>query len=108
MLLFSLMNNSDVIRWSLDMRWQRADRDVGFYDLKQGIRMRSSTDPNFVIDWKSWEAVNRHERRKEGPDTSWHSTAEVRSMCRDDMKVGVTCILFVILPVGVSGLILVY
>jgi len=80
--IFSLMNNTDIIRWSLDMRWQRADRDAGFYDLKQCVRMRSSTDPNFVIDWKSFEVVNRHERQKGGaPDTSWHSTTEVHSVC---------------------------
>jgi len=66
------------------MRWQRADRDAGFYDLKQGVRLRSSTDPNFAIDWTSFEAVNRHERQKGGPDTSWHSTAEVCSVCCDD------------------------
>ena len=76
MLLFSLMNNSDVIRWSLDLRWQRADRDVGFYDMKRGVRMRSSTDPNFVIDWNSFEAASRA-RKDGGPDTSWHSGTEV-------------------------------
>jgi len=77
MLAFSLMNNSDVIRWSLDLRWQRADHDVGFYDLKQGVRMRSSTDPNLVIDWDSFNAVTRHDRHKQGPDTAWHATTQV-------------------------------
>ena len=71
MLLFSLMNKSDIIRWSLDLRWQRADRDVGFYDLKQGVRLRSSTDPNLVIDWDSFNAVVRHDRHKQGPETTW-------------------------------------
>ena len=75
---FSLMNNSDIIRWSVDFRWQRADRDVGFYDLKQGVKMRSSTDPNLVIDWESFNAVNRSERQKGVPDTTWHSPVEVQ------------------------------
>jgi len=84
MLVFSLMNNSDKIRWSLDLRWQRADRDVGFYDLKQGVRMRSSTDPNLVIDWDSFNAVTRHVRQSSGLQTTWHAENEVSSVQRDD------------------------
>jgi len=83
MLLFSLMNNSDIIRWSLDLRWQRADRDVGFYNLKQGVRLRSSIDPNLVIDWDAFDAVSRHEQAQNlGPDTTWHSgkVDQVRSV----------------------------
>jgi len=83
--LFSLMNNSDVIRWSLDLRWQRADRDVGFYDLKQGVRMRSSTDPNLTIDWESFNALTRHVIQKQGPNTTWHSETEVSSVQPDDI-----------------------
>jgi len=73
MLVISLMNNSDVVRWSLDLRWQRADCDVGFYDLKQGVRMRSSTDPNLVIDWEYFNAISRHDRQRHGPETTWHA-----------------------------------
>jgi len=71
------MNHSDVIRWSLDLRWQRADRDVAFYDLKQGVRMRSSTDPNLVIDWEPFTAVTRNIQSKEELSTSWHSDSQV-------------------------------
>jgi len=70
------MNNSDIIRWSLDLRWQRADKNVAFYDLKQGVRMRSSTDPNIVIDWDTFIAANRS-KAQQGPGTTWHSEAEV-------------------------------
>ena len=70
------MNNSDVIRWSLDLRWQRADRDVGFYDLKPGVRMRSSTEPDLAIDWESFNAVSRHDRQSHGDDTTWHTGTE--------------------------------
>jgi len=75
-LMASLMNNSDVIRWSLDLRWQRADQDVGFYDLKQGVRMRSSTDPKLIIEWESFNKVDRHDRQRQATDTTWHSGKE--------------------------------
>jgi len=96
--MISLMNNSDVIRWSLDLRWQRADRDPGFYDLKEGVRMRSSTDPNFVIDWESFNAVSRHSRHRQGLETSWHaekevSTAQICSMVRRKKKKNIATIM---------------
>lgn len=56
----SLNNNSKVTRWSLDLRWQRADLPVAFHDLKNGVRMRSSTDPDLVIDWDDFDSVDRH------------------------------------------------
>ncbi len=43
------------------MRWQRADKPVGFFGLKHGVKMRSSTDPNFKIDWEGFNAIDRHE-----------------------------------------------
>jgi len=83
MVPFSLMNKSDIIRWSLDLRWQRADRDVGFYGLKHGVRLRSSTDPNLVIEWDSFNAVMRHDRHKEGPETTWQvRLCDVIVMCK--------------------------
>ena len=57
----SLNNTSDTIRWSLDLRWQRMDRPVGFHGLKEGVQMRSTGDPKFQIDWDTFEGVNRHE-----------------------------------------------
>lgn len=61
----SLDNVSDKIRWSLDLRWQDAKKPVGFYGLKPGIQMRSSSESNFKIDWDSFDAVNRHEKQSE-------------------------------------------
>jgi len=84
MIFVSLMNNSDVIRWSLDLRWQPADRDVGFYDMKQGVRMRSSTNPNLVIDWDSFNAVDRNVLPKEVPEVPWHAANQVSSVHDDD------------------------
>jgi hypothetical protein len=62
----SLDNLSDVIRWSLDFRWQSADvMDGCFYGLKDCVRMRSSTDPDFRIDWDSFNNVNRNVKQQE-------------------------------------------
>jgi len=58
---FSLPNLSNKVRWSLDFRWQKAGDPVGYYGLKEGLRMRSSTDPNLKIDWERFEAVDRHD-----------------------------------------------
>lgn len=65
----SLDNFSDKIRWSLDLRWQDANKTVGFFGLKDGVRMRSSTDPNFKIDWEQFDAVSRHEKQFESMNT---------------------------------------
>lgn len=65
----SLDNFSDKIRWSLDLRWQDANKMVGFFGLKDGVRMRSSTDPNFKIDWEQFDAVSRHEKQFESMNT---------------------------------------
>ena len=51
---------SEGIRWSVDLRWQRASDPGGLWGMKDGVVMRSSNDPNFKIDWKSFDAVNRH------------------------------------------------
>ncbi|XP_076463481.1 phytanoyl-CoA dioxygenase domain-containing protein 1-like [Babylonia areolata] len=61
----SLPNVSNDIRWSLDLRWQRADKDVGFYDVKPGILMRSRDQPDLQIDWETFMSVSRAEREKE-------------------------------------------
>ena len=55
---FSLNNVSNDTRWSLDLRWQRADQPIGFYDLKEGVLLRSA-DPNHKIDWKTFNAIDR-------------------------------------------------
>ncbi|KAL8590937.1 hypothetical protein ACOMHN_036764 [Nucella lapillus] len=55
----SLPNVSQDIRWSLDLRWQRPDKDVGFYDMKQGIMMRSRQQPDLQIDWDVFDGIDR-------------------------------------------------
>ncbi|XP_071162484.1 1-deoxypentalenic acid 11-beta-hydroxylase-like [Mytilus edulis] len=61
----SLPNMSNKIRWSLDLRWQRPSEPVGFYGLKDGILMRTSKDPNYKIDWESFNKIDRHQVQKE-------------------------------------------
>ncbi|XP_078484500.1 uncharacterized protein LOC144744222 [Ciona intestinalis] len=57
----SLENHSDIIRWSLDLRWQRPDIHNGFYGLKKNVMMRKKDDPNYVIDWDELTGTNRSE-----------------------------------------------
>ncbi|CAD5121217.1 DgyrCDS9751 [Dimorphilus gyrociliatus] len=47
----SLPNKSNIIRWSLDLRWQKSNTNVGFHGLKEGIEMRRS-GCKYEIDWK--------------------------------------------------------
>lgn len=56
----SLPNTSNDIRWSVDIRWYRMDAPIGFFGLKDGIQLRSSTNPNLPIDWDSWGAKDRN------------------------------------------------
>ncbi|XP_022094672.1 phytanoyl-CoA dioxygenase-like isoform X2 [Acanthaster planci] len=56
----SLENYSDKIRWSLDLRWQRPDKPNGFYGIKDSVLMRTSKDPNYTIDFESFNKVDRH------------------------------------------------
>jgi hypothetical protein len=98
----SLNNMSDDIRWSLDLRWQAADKPVGFYGLKDGVRLRSS-DPNWKgVDWESFDAVDRNQKVFSDPEKKvgdfettifgpwmkkWelvHSNVHVEAMLRDE------------------------
>ena len=56
----SLPNVSEGIRWSLDLRWQRASAPGGLWGLKNSVVMRKGSDPNFKIDWTEFDSVNRH------------------------------------------------
>eukprot|EP00042_Codosiga_hollandica_P030584 m.178680 g.178680 ORF g.178680 m.178680 type:complete len:365 (+) comp53396_c0_seq1:3-1097(+) len=56
----SLNNTSDMIRWSLDLRWQRPDQPNGVFGLKDSILMASSKDPGMKIQWDEWARKSRH------------------------------------------------
>ncbi|KAL3872211.1 hypothetical protein ACJMK2_040149 [Sinanodonta woodiana] len=47
----SLQNNSNDVRWSIDLRWQSPHDKWGFYDIAEGIVFRSSKDPYIKPDW---------------------------------------------------------
>lgn len=58
-------NTSKVIRWSMDLRWQRPSDPIGFYGLKDGILLRSPDQPDLVPDWESFNNVNRNKVQTE-------------------------------------------
>lgn len=58
---FSLPNVSDEIRWSMDLRWQSSNKPSAFHGLKDSVLFRTEKDPNHVVDWKSFDSVNRTE-----------------------------------------------
>ena len=47
----SLPNTTDAIRWSYDLRWQAA-----LYS-PPSKRLRSSTDPNYKVNWDEFSAT---------------------------------------------------
>ncbi|XP_013416111.1 uncharacterized protein LOC106177776 [Lingula anatina] len=55
----SLSNYSNVIRWSLDLRWSKPTDPVGLWGLKEGVLLRSSKDPNLKVDWDAFTKVDR-------------------------------------------------
>jgi len=56
----SLPNMSEGIRWSLDLRWQKASEPGGLWGLKNGVVMRKGSDPDFRVNWTEFDSVNRH------------------------------------------------
>ncbi|KAJ7374243.1 hypothetical protein OS493_007322 [Desmophyllum pertusum] len=60
----SLENFSDKIRWSMDLRWQNPDKPNGFYGLKENILLRTSTDPNYTVDWAEFASRDRAKLQK--------------------------------------------
>ena len=84
----STENFSDIIRWSVDLRWQRTDEPSGFEKIKECILMRTARDPNYRIDWTAGPgrtASPRHGRETADPfDTTvtgpwlhrWTSTGD--------------------------------
>jgi len=55
----STENFSDIIRWSIDLRWQRPGEPSGMEGIKEPILMRTASDPNYKPKWKEWAAVSR-------------------------------------------------
>ncbi|XP_078491713.1 uncharacterized protein LOC144742356 [Ciona intestinalis] len=55
----SLENRSEIIRWSLDLRWHDPKKPNGFYGLKNSVVMRKADDPDYKIDWSEMSGVDR-------------------------------------------------
>lgn len=79
----SLPNVSDDVRWSLDLRWQNPSNPFGLWNLKPGVVMRSSKDPNLKPDWETFCAIDRTQVQKESvkdvlevPDDEFDTTIQ--------------------------------
>ena len=85
----SLPNTSNDIRWSMDLRWQSPFEKWGFYDIAEGVRFRSSTDPDVKPDWKKFLSVNRkkiwQERHCKGVSDHWWWTYTFIWLTYDDI-----------------------
>ncbi|XP_078484605.1 uncharacterized protein LOC100178123 [Ciona intestinalis] len=71
----SLENLSDIIRWSLDLRWQRPDKPNGFYGIKDCVVMRKKDDPKYVVDWSELSGCCRSQlqmKKVDEDDTDLH------------------------------------
>ncbi|XP_014791187.1 uncharacterized protein LOC106884357 isoform X1 [Octopus bimaculoides] len=55
----SLLNISNDVRWSVDLRWQSPKEKWGFYNLQEGILMRSEKQPNLEPDWEKFLSTDR-------------------------------------------------
>lgn len=62
----SLPNDSDGIRWSLDLRWQRGGEPNGFHGLKDSLLMKRGGEPfNGTVDWGDWALFDRSQAQNE-------------------------------------------
>lgn len=57
----SLPNYSTDVRWSIDLRWQSPHEKWGFYNIADGVLMRTAEKGNVTPDWNSFLKVNRKE-----------------------------------------------
>ncbi len=55
----STENHSDIIRWSIDLRWQRPGEQCGMEGIKEPILMRTAKDPQYKPNWEQWAARSR-------------------------------------------------
>ncbi|KAL5008444.1 hypothetical protein ScPMuIL_014025 [Solemya velum] len=58
-------NISNGIRWAMDLRFQRPDKPFGFWELKQGLTLRSSKDPLLKPDWDAFCVQDRYKLLKQ-------------------------------------------
>ena len=55
----STENYSNIIRWSIDLRWQRPGEISGMDYIKELILLRTARDPNYQPDWEAWGMKSR-------------------------------------------------
>uniref|UniRef100_A0A1I8I043 Fe2OG dioxygenase domain-containing protein n=1 Tax=Macrostomum lignano TaxID=282301 RepID=A0A1I8I043_9PLAT len=69
----SLNNRSDVVRWSIDFRWQRTGTPAGLFGLKPTCEVRRHGEPDFRPDWDSFDSVDRNRAQLES--MAWDDSA---------------------------------
>ncbi|HWF43869.1 MAG TPA: phytanoyl-CoA dioxygenase family protein [Candidatus Kapabacteria bacterium] len=55
----STENFSNIIRWSIDLRWQRPKEPSGMEGIKEPILMRTAGNPSYRPNWSEWAARSR-------------------------------------------------
>jgi ectoine hydroxylase-related dioxygenase (phytanoyl-CoA dioxygenase family) len=58
----SLPNDSEGIRWSLDLRWQRGGEPNGFSGIKDSVLMKAASDTSYngTVAWGPWATADRN------------------------------------------------
>jgi hypothetical protein len=62
----SLDNTSNLVRWSIDLRWQNPALPDGAFGLKRPIVMAAGDDAGHIIDWAGWADVDKKSGSAEG------------------------------------------
>jgi hypothetical protein len=55
----STENFSDIIRWSIDLRWQRPGLPSGMEGIKEPILLHTAADPDYTPHWEKWASRSR-------------------------------------------------
>ncbi|XP_035661768.1 uncharacterized protein LOC118406020 [Branchiostoma floridae] len=71
----SLLNKTEQIRWSLDLRWQDTDKPSGFWEKRRPVLMRTAKDGDEVDEfdttvhgpWLTRWLIGRHNRHTRVP-----------------------------------------
>lgn len=83
----SLTNSSTGVRWSLDLRWQRAGEPDGFYGIKAPIPLIRPRQPGFKPDWAAWAAGSHQQAAlaavKDAPAVAEAAAAEAPAGAAD-------------------------
>lgn len=52
---------------------------MGFYDLKQGVLMRTKDNPNMTVNWEDFNKIDRHAEAREKVSKAFPVSGDVGS-----------------------------